>query len=115
MLTLLNMPKPETKPEIKEMLYLTSPSAVESCFGYKQAYGEDCKAAAVLLYEIIKNKEPYKIRDLKITGTDLIKHGITGEDIGKTLEKLRRAVILDPALNTRKRLEERLYIMKQTT
>ena len=115
MLTLLKLPFAGTKAEIKEMLYLTSPSAVESYFSYKQAYGENCKAAAVLLYEIIKNKEPYKIRDLKITGTDLIKHGITGEDIGKTLEKLRKAVILDSALNTRKRLEERLYIMKQTT
>lgn len=101
MLTLLNMPFPKTKPEIKEMLYLTSPLSAENYFDYKSAYGEDCAAAREMLEEIIKNGEPYRISDLKIGGRDLEKCGISGRAIGETLEKLRRSVLKNPELNTR--------------
>lgn len=104
MLTLLNMPFPKTKPEIKEMLYLTSPSSAENYFDYRSAYGEDCAAARDMLTEIIKNAEPYRISDLKIGGRDLKKCGISGKAIGETLEKLRRSVLKNPALNTRSEL-----------
>ena len=104
MLTLLNMPFPKTKPEIKEMLYLTSPSSAENYFDYRSAYGEDCAAARDMLTEIIKNAEPYRISDLKIGGRDLKKCGISGKAIGETLEKLRRSVLKNPELNTRSEL-----------
>lgn len=104
MLTLLNMPVPKTKPEIKEMLYLTSPSSAENYFDYRSAYGKDCAAARDMLAEIIKNGEPYKISDLKIGGKDLKKCGISGRAIGETLEKLRRSVLKNPELNTRSEL-----------
>lgn len=104
MLTLLNMPFPKTKPEIKEMLYLTSPSSAENYFDYRSAYGEDCAAARDMLTEIIKNAEPYRISDLKIGGRDLEKYGISGRVIGETLEKLRRSVLKNPELNTRSEL-----------
>lgn len=104
MLTLLNMPFPKTKPEIKEMLYLTSPSSTENYFDYKSAYGKDCAAARDMLTEIIKNGEPYRISDLKIGGRDLKKCGISGKVIGETLEKLRRSVLKNPELNTRSEL-----------
>ncbi len=104
MLTLLNMPFPKTKPEIKEMLYLTSPLSAENYFDYKSAYGEDCAAAREMLEEIIKNGEPYRISDLKIGGRDLEKCGISGRAIGETLEKLRRSVLKNPELNTRSEL-----------
>ncbi len=106
MLTLLNMPLPVSKPEIKEMLYLTSPLSVENYFCYKAAYGENCENARNMLSEIIKNAEPYKISDLKIRGEDLKKLGISGRGVGETLENLRRLVINDPTLNTKKRLTE---------
>ena len=104
MLTLLNMPFPKTKPEIKEMLYLTSPSSTENYFDYRSAYGKDCAAARDMLTEIIKNGEPYRISDLKIGGKDLKKCGISGSAIGETLEKLRRSVLKNPELNTRSEL-----------
>ena len=104
MLTLLNMPFPKTKPEIKEMLYLTSPLSVENYFDYKAAYGENCENARDMLSEIIENAEPYKISDLKICGKDLKKLGISGREVGETLEKLRRSVLKNPELNTRSEL-----------
>ena len=104
MLTLLNMPFPKTKPEIKEMLHLTSPSSAENYFDYMSAYGKDCAAARDMLTEIIKNGEPYRISDLKIGGSDLKKFGISGRAIGETLEKLRRSVLKNPELNTRSEL-----------
>lgn len=104
MLTLLNMPFPKTKPEIKEMLYLTSYSSAENYFDYRSAYGKDCAAARDMLTEIIKNGEPYRISDLKIGGRDLKKCGISGRVIGETLEKLRRSVLKNPELNTRSEL-----------
>lgn len=104
MLTLLNMPFPKTKPEIKEMLYLTSPSSAENYFDYRSAYGKDCATARDMLTEIIKNGEPYRISDLKIGGSDLKKFGISGRAIGETLEKLRRSVLKNPELNTHSEL-----------
>lgn len=104
MLTLLNMPFPKTKPEIKEMLYLTSPSSAENYFDYRSAYGKDCAAARDMLTEIIKNGEPYRISELKIGGRDLKKCGISGRAIGETLEMLRRSVLKNPELNTRSEL-----------
>lgn len=104
MLTLLNMPFPKTKLEIKEMLYLTSPPSAENYFDYRSAYGKDCAAARDMLTEIIKNGEPYRISDLKIGGRDLKKCGISGRAIGETLEKLRRSVLKNPELNTRSEL-----------
>ncbi len=108
MLTLLNMPFPKTKPEIKEMLYLTSPVSVENYFDYKAAYGENCENARSMLSEIIENAEPYKISDLKIRGEDLKKLGIRGRETGEMLEALRKYVIPDPTLNTKSRLLEEI-------
>lgn len=108
MLTLLNMPFPSTKAEIKEMLYLTSPLSVENYFDYKAACGENCENARNMLSEIIKNAEPYKISDLKIRGEDLKKLGISGRETGEMLEILRKYVIPDPTLNTKSRLLEEI-------
>ena len=108
MLTLLNMPFPKKKPEIKEMLYLISPVSVENYFDYKAAYGENCENARSMLSEIIENAEPYKISDLKIRGEDLKKLGIRGRETGEMLEALRKYVIPDPTLNTKSRLLEEI-------
>ncbi|MEE1330662.1 MAG: CCA tRNA nucleotidyltransferase [Acutalibacteraceae bacterium] len=107
MLTLLALPFPSTKSEIKEMLFLTSPSSAEEYFDFKAVYGEDTQNARLLLREITDKNEPYKISDLKITGGDLVSLGISGEAVGKTLEALRRLAVSDPALNTKKKLLEK--------
>lgn len=110
MLTLLKLPFPSDKAEIKEMLFLTSPLLVGEYFDFKSAYGEDAQNARLLLKEITENNEPYKISDLKITGGDLIKLGISGEAVGETLERLRRLTVSDPTLNTRKKLLEKTQL-----
>ena len=58
------------------------------------------------------NSAPCKISDLAIGGGDLIALGISGKDIGVTLEHLLLQVIDDPSLNSRESLTA-LAIKKQ--
>lgn len=57
-----------------------------------------------LFDEISENHEPYLIEHLALSGGDLKSRGISGEEIGRTLHKLQRAVIDDPSVNTREKL-----------
>lgn len=54
--------------------------------------------------QIITSGEPYLIKHLAVNGNDLMEHGITGNAIGKLLEKMQDAVIGNPAINTRESL-----------
>ena len=55
---------------------------------------------------VIKNKEPYRISDLKINGDDIISLGYKGKDVGKILEYLLREVIEDKNKNEKSKLIE---------
>ncbi len=103
---LLSSPLPQTKAEVKERLYRTSPAAVERYFRYLCAEGKDCEKPRRLLAEIAANQEPYRICDLKIGGTDLKKLGIEGEKTGQVLEALRQMVVEQPEKNRRSALLE---------
>ncbi len=99
-LTLLSLPFPKSKPEIKEMLFKTDPYSVEKYLYFKKHYfGAHTENALNLLRDIIENGEPYRISDLKIGGKNLIDLGISGEKIGETLEYLRKSVVANPELN----------------
>lgn len=101
-LTLLSLPFPQSKAEIKEILFKTDPDAVEKYMYFKKCcFDTDTESALSMLREILENGEPYKISDLKIGGKNLINLGISGEKIGETLEYLRQCVTADPALNRR--------------
>ena len=101
-LTLLSLPFPQSKEEIKEMLFKTDLISVEKYLYFKNSYfGTDTDNAFLMLREILENGEPYRISDLKIGGRSLIKLGIGGEKVGKTLEYLRQCVTADPTLNRR--------------
>lgn len=101
-LTLLSLPFPQSKEEIKEMLFKTDPCSVEKYLNFEKYYfGADTDNAFLMLREILENGEPYRISDLKIGGRSLIKLGIGGEKVGKTLEYLRQCVTADPTLNRR--------------
>lgn len=52
-----------------------------------------------LTTQIIKNKEPYNISDLKIKGNDLVNLGYKGSQISKELDALLSLVIENPELN----------------
>lgn len=99
---LLSLPIPQSKAEIKEMLFKTDLISVEKYLYFKNSYfGRDTENAQSMLREILENGEPYRISDLKIGGRSLIKLGIRGEKVGETLEHLRQCVTADPTLNRR--------------
>ena len=101
-LTLLSLPFPHSKEELKEMLFKTDLISVEKYLYFKSSYfGRDTENAQSMLREILENGEPYRISDLKIGGENLKNMGISGEKIGETLEYLRQCVTADPALNRR--------------
>lgn len=52
-----------------------------------------------LTQQILDNKEPYKISDLKISGNDLVSIGYNGGQISKELDALLNLVIENPASN----------------
>lgn len=106
LLKLGSMPFPKTKPGLKEMLFLTSERDFTDYLTVAAAYGRETAEAEKMLEAVIKNREPYRISDLKINGSDLLEHGICGTAVGKTLEKLRRLAVTNPTVNTKSRLLE---------
>lgn len=99
-LTLLSLPIPKDKTEIKKMLFKTGRDAVEKHLYFKKyCLDEDTENALNMLGEILENGEPYRISDLKIRGEDLMDLGIRGEKIRETLEYLRKCVVNNPELN----------------
>jgi hypothetical protein len=72
-------------------------------------------AALESFREVVEQElsSPYRLRDLAVDGTDLIKLGFRpGPQLGRILHDLLDAVVEEPALNTREQLlaraEERL-------
>lgn len=59
----------------------------------KKADGADTSCFEALLNNVIKNNECYTVKMLDINGDDLIHLGITGKDIGITLELILENVI----------------------
>ncbi|MEE1240108.1 MAG: CCA tRNA nucleotidyltransferase [Acutalibacteraceae bacterium] len=99
-LTLLSLPFPSNKEEIKEMLFKTDCISVEKYLYFQNHYfGTHTENTLDLLREILNNNEPYRLSDLKIGGKNLINIGVSGEKIGETLEYLRKLVIVNPELN----------------
>ena len=78
----------ENKEDIKNALFLTDFNAVNSFLQLQEDEGK-----LKLLAEIIKNKEPYLISHLAISGEDLKELGFKGKEIGEILERLRQTVV----------------------
>ena len=95
---------PQNKADIKNALFITNLQAVNEWLLYLKATGTDVSLQQQMLLEIIEKKEPYLISHLKIDGKDLQHLGISGKEIGKLLEKLRRKVVLNPEYNTKEKL-----------
>ncbi len=100
---LLSLDNPKTKLEIKEMLNKTSIEIVSDYLDYTNQNH-------TLLNEVLEQREPYKISDLKISGDDLLKLGFKGKEIKEKLEFLRRLVVETPSLNTKEKLLEKLNV-----
>lgn len=100
LLTLLELPFPTDKIQIKEMLNISNIDVFEKYIIFQKIYFEkDVSDMQNLFIEIIDRCEPYKIQDIKIKGRDLAKIGLTGENIGAVLEKLRQSVVKNPDNN----------------
>ena len=95
------MPKPQNKTEIKEMLNISGVPVFEDFLTFLSARGDDTEKIYKLLTEITENQEPYRISDLKISGKELIKLGLKGNQVGNALENLRKFVIEYPEKNNK--------------
>lgn len=84
----------ENKEDIKNALFLTDFNGVNSFLQLQEDEGK-----LKLLAEIIKNKEPYLISHLAISGEDLKELGFKGKEIGEILERLRQTVVCSPEKN----------------
>lgn len=64
--------------------------------------------------DVIAQDQPYKLSDLVVNGSDLMKLGYKqGRELGDTLKALLDEVIIDPGLNTRSRLIHRAVELKR--
>ena len=54
--------------------------------------------------ELKYSGEPFKVKDLKVTGHDIMKYGIKGKDIGDILNNLFQLVMDGAITNTRAEL-----------
>jgi tRNA nucleotidyltransferase (CCA-adding enzyme) len=61
---------------------------------------------------IIENGDPTSLKDLKVSGNDLMKYGFKGREIGQMLEKLMYAVMDNPKINDKDTLLGMLDILK---
>ena len=89
----------ENKEDIKNALFLTDFNAVNSFLQLQEDEGK-----LKLLAEIIKNKEPYLISHLSISGEDLKELGFKGKEIGEMLERIRQEVVKSPEKNRKETL-----------
>ncbi|MFI3206989.1 MAG: CCA tRNA nucleotidyltransferase [Clostridia bacterium] len=93
----------KTKPEIKRFLRDFGIKKTRSLFEFKLLENENIYL--VLLEEIIKNNECFCIKDLRITGKDLINLGYkSGENIGEKLNFLLDMVIEEKLENNKEKL-----------
>ncbi len=98
-LTLLNMPLPKTKADIKRMLNIGERYAIERIFDYYDTADINTDKIRDDLDEILINNEPYRIDMLDIDGQDLVEMGLKGKEIGEALQKLLEHVIQYPEQN----------------
>lgn len=62
------------------------------------------KETETLAKKIINEKQPYNIKDLDISGKDIIKLGYEGKEIGEILNYLLNKVLEDPSVNKKEKL-----------
>ena len=107
LLKLLEFPLPWNKAQIKKMLIISNADIFADYLILRNIiFSDSISDLQKLLNEIIQNKEPYLISHLNINGEELLKLGINGKKIGKTLTHLRDKIIENPDFNTKEKLIE---------
>lgn len=103
---------PESKIDLKKHLKTKTPDDIRTLLTIKksdrgalsESYRDISEGTALTLRwlkEIEENNECCRISDLAVNGNDLSERGITGEDIGKTLNELLDMVIEGKIPNTK--------------
>ncbi|MGL5616945.1 MAG: CCA tRNA nucleotidyltransferase [Sarcina sp.] len=99
----------KSRKDLKKLIFLTNIFTLKKIFNYNKIEfkknSEDLNSFLSLLNEIEKNKEPLYLKDLNITGKDLISNlNLKGQIIGELLNKLLDLVLDNPSLNTKENL-----------
>lgn len=104
MLKTVNAETPKSNAEIKHYLRNYEYVFCDMLCFKSTILGEKIKDVLNLYGEIKRNREPYLIKHLDISGDDLIKKGIKGEKVGITLNFLLSEVINENVLNEKQSL-----------
>ena len=75
-------------------------SITQNILELKALSGEDTNKAKILISEIIDNDECYSIKQLDISGNDIMTLGFKGNDVGEILNFLLDAVINEKVTNS---------------
>ena len=95
---------PPTKSAVKRTLYSSSAEAFAIAAEIaEKLYGKTGEYSTILR-SIAESREPYRVSDLAVNGSDLIESGVRASDVGRALELLLGSVIDRPELNTRENL-----------
>ena len=119
-----HMPKLEEK-QVRRAIYKNGVEQYPALFAVKRAdilaqsdYLRAEKLAEVDCYEalyqeIMRKQQCLSIKDLAVTGSDLIALGMKqGKAVGETLKKLLELVLEQPELNTKEKLIEQVHKME---
>ena len=101
---ILSSPVPKTKAEIKYLLRDYGLVSFSDFCSANSLYISENPILSAQFNEILENNEPFCINQLDISGDDLKKHGLSGIEIGQTLDRLLNHVIIDPSLNQKDKL-----------
>ena len=91
---------PQNKSDAKYMLNKFGISITQNILELKALSGEDTNKAKILISEIIDNDECYSIKQLDISGNDIMTLGFKGNDVGEILNFLLDAVINEKVTNS---------------
>lgn len=102
--------KTDTESEVALSFYEIGREYTRTLIELKAALGISDASSLSLADGIIGEGRPYKISHLAIDGVALMSLGYVGREVGKTLDKLLRAVIFGDAVNEREKLIEYLKL-----
>lgn len=113
----LPAPLPTSRPEMRRLIGLTSREMVQHIINTRgiidllhHRSSAATRSASMLLAEVLESPPAYKVRDLAIGGSDLMKSGFAqGPCVGHILNQLLREVQDEKLPNTRPALITRAY------
>ena len=101
---------PEDRYELKCIIGRMGREYFEDLLALKEELGQDVSVVRAIYVDVTAKEEPIFLKDLALTGSDLVKAGVTpGPKVGDLLEAMLDTVRRDPAKNTAEELEK-LYL-----